>query len=87
MNRTRTWMAVAALVTTFAAWPLTAAAQEMTPATSDPMIIVGWQDDDGGPIYAQESDLPAIMQAQARRSAQIVAEPNLLAGGMGDCMQ
>ena len=88
MNHTRAWLAVAILATTLAASPLTAAAQELAPAT-DPLIIVGWEDNDGGPIYGHASDLQAINQAraQAQLEAEVAAAPNLLAQGTGDCNQ
>jgi hypothetical protein len=61
---------------------LTASAQEVTPAANDPLIIVGWQDDDGGPIYGHASDIAAINQAraQAQQQAQLAADPDLFAG-------
>jgi hypothetical protein len=89
MTRIRTWFAVAALATTLAAWPITAAAQDSASAANDPLIIIGWQDDDGGPIYGHASDIRAINQAraQAQSQAQAAAEPDLLAGYVPDCAQ
>ena len=82
MTPTRKFFIVAALAATLSGLPLTASAQEVTPAANDPLIIVGWQDDDGGPIYGHASDIAAINQAraQAQQQAQLAADPDLFAG-------
>jgi hypothetical protein len=88
MNRIPIWLAVAALATTLAAAPMTAMAQEAVPVVSDPLIIIGWQEDDGGPIMGHASDIQAMQLAQqAKLQAEIAADPVLLAGGTGDCTQ
>jgi hypothetical protein len=89
MNRTRIWIAVAALATTVLVAPITAAAQPASPADDDPLMIIGWQDDDGGPIYGHASDIQAINQAraQAQQQALALAQPDLVAGTMNDCNQ
>jgi hypothetical protein len=86
MNRIRTSFILAALATTIIAGPITASAQEATPATSDPLIIIGWQDDDGGPIYGHASDIQAINQARAQAQQQQV-HVNLAAVDLANCAQ
>jgi hypothetical protein len=86
MHRIRTSFIVAALATTIMTGPITASAQEAAPATDDPLIIIGWQDDDGGPIYGHASDIQAINQARAQAQRQQV-QSDMTVADMADGAQ
>src|SRR5579859_6692152 len=102
MTRTPRWIALAAVATALTAAPLSVSAQEVAPtlpgatlpaaapaaATADDQqwIIVGWQDDDGGPIYGTAADIQRINQERAQAQLQQLeaTQPDLFAGAPTD---
>ena len=90
MNRARIWLAVSATAAMLVAAPMSAMAQEAVPVTTDEYGIVGWQDDQTGPIYGNLSDVQAqqAARAEAQLQADMSSNPELYAGAdMDDCAQ
>jgi hypothetical protein len=89
MNRRRTWFAIAALATGLAVAPMSALAQEAVPGATDPLIIVGWEDNDGGPIMGHASDIEAMQRARAQTQlvAEVASNPDFYAADMNGCAQ